>query len=274
MSYFLNPLLSDDLQREQEMSWIVTIGDDEVDILQTLQSLRDNLNSKVDKDQGFANAEKIFVTDSKGVASLVSGLLMTIQEREKLSSITNDKFITKEEREKLANISGVLFFRDVLYSVSDLDKIGNPAIGDTYYITSTDSEGVVTYTQYVWTGSRWAIIGTSDTAPKYTAGTAVELNFDVINVLYDNKTILRNANNQLYIPVDSQPTKYSTNFVTSNSVYEVIELLDQKQDKLTFDSAPTKNSTNPVTSGGVFNANNALKQSIEQLFNLLTWIEH
>lgn len=42
-----------------------------------------------------------------------------------------------------------------------------------------------------------------------------------------------------------------SNYYTSS---EVDDLLDAKEDTLTFDSAPTENSTNPVTSGGVYTA--------------------
>lgn len=50
---------------------------------------------------------------------------------------------------------------------------------------------------------------------------------------------------------DSTPTSASNNPVTSGGVYTALE---DKQDVLSFDSAPTSGSTNPVTSGGVYSA--------------------
>ena len=50
---------------------------------------------------------------------------------------------------------------------------------------------------------------------------------------------------------DAAPTQSSTNPVTSGGVFTA---LAAKQDELTFDAAPTENSTNPVESGGVYTA--------------------
>ena len=47
-------------------------------------------------------------------------------------------------------------------------------------------------------------------------------------------------------------TSSSSNLTTT--YWEEYDILDDKQDKLTFDSTPTENSGNPVTSGGVFSA--------------------
>ena len=61
---------------------------------------------------------------------------------------------------------------------------------------------------------------------------------------------------------DSTPTASSTNPVTSGGVYTA---LGTKQDTLTFDSTPTQNSTNPVTSGGLYN----VLGDVETLINAL-----
>ena len=50
---------------------------------------------------------------------------------------------------------------------------------------------------------------------------------------------------------DNTPTDGSTNPVTSDGIYEALQL---KQDELTFDNTPTDGSTNPVTSDGIYEA--------------------
>ena len=50
---------------------------------------------------------------------------------------------------------------------------------------------------------------------------------------------------------DSAPTEDSNNPVTSGGVYTALE---SKQDELTFDNAPTASSNNPVKSGGIYTA--------------------
>lgn len=50
---------------------------------------------------------------------------------------------------------------------------------------------------------------------------------------------------------------------------DLLAMLAQKQDVLTFDSTPTENSTNPVTSGGVFAADKALSDAIEAILLLI-----
>lgn len=50
---------------------------------------------------------------------------------------------------------------------------------------------------------------------------------------------------------------------------DLLAMLAQKQDNLTFDSTPTENSTNPVTSGGVFAADKALSDTIEAILLLI-----
>jgi hypothetical protein len=46
---------------------------------------------------------------------------------------------------------------------------------------------------------------------------------------------------------------------------DLLAMLAQKQDNLTFDSTPTENSTNPATSGGVFAADKALSGALAGL---------
>lgn len=47
-------------------------------------------------------------------------------------------------------------------------------------------------------------------------------------------------------------------------ITKIQNLIDKKQDQLTFDSTPTEGSTNPVTSGGIYNAiNNGITISLE-----------
>ena len=69
-------------------------------------------------------------------------------------------------------------------------------------------------------------------------------------------------NKQDVLTFDNTPTASSTNPVTSGGVYTA---LGTKQDTLTFDSTPTQNSTNPVTSGGLYN----VLGDVETLINAL-----
>lgn len=160
--YTLNPLLPYKLQHIPDFAF--EIKDEEghvVDIIESFNKVYEALNAKVDKDQGAANRNKVLITDSQGHVALSNQYLMTADERAKLRKITEDKFITVEEREKLAHISNVLIFKDVLMSESQLISISDKTVGDVYYVTSLDAAGKVSYTQYVWTGSRWAVLGTS-----------------------------------------------------------------------------------------------------------------
>lgn len=55
------------------------------------------------------------------------------------------------------------------------------------------------------------------------------------------------------ITVDSQLSLDSTNPVQNKVITErIIELENDKQDKLTIDETPTQNSENPISSGGVY----------------------
>lgn len=174
--YRLNPLLKRGFQKEQDLSFEITDGEGNViDIAASFNKVQEDLRKKVDKDQGSGNGNKVLVTDSQGKVTLSStGYLMTSEERTKLRNITTEKFITAEERDKLARISNVLIFRDVLTKESDLLKISGKKVGDVYYVT-TSTDGKVSYIQYVWTGDRWAVLGTSQISAAYLPGKHVEI---------------------------------------------------------------------------------------------------
>lgn len=160
--YRLNPLLRHGFQHEQDFNFEIKDGDGNViDIVASFDKVREDLSKKVNKEQGAENRNKVLVTDNNGKVALSSNLLMTSAERSKLAKITEDKFITTEERDKLARISNVLIFKNVLPRESDLTNISQKTVGDVYYVTNSEADGSISYKQYVWTGDRWAVLGTS-----------------------------------------------------------------------------------------------------------------
>lgn len=66
----------------------------------------------------------------------------------------------------------------------------------------------------------------------------------------EGNRVVSTALNRLNSDVDDLQSDLDSNYYTET---EVDDLLDGKQDTLTFDTAPTQNSTNPVTSGGLYN---------------------
>ena len=66
----------------------------------------------------------------------------------------------------------------------------------------------------------------------------------------EGNRVVSTALNRLNSDVDDLQSDLDSNYYTET---EVNDLLDGKQDTLTFDTAPTQGSENPVTSGGLYN---------------------
>lgn len=222
MAYIINPLLEEMLQLKEDVKFEIVDSDtgEKVDLAASFESLEKSINSKLDSEQGVNRANKVLTTDAKGSVQFSQGLLMSNSERAKLAELDSSRLITQAERDKISKITDVLVLRGVLDSVDKLNSVPKRDIGDCYYITDQTGD-TISYTQYVWSGSDWAILDKSKTPLVYSAGEAVSIINDVISILTDNKTI-RIADNRLYVPTDTEPTENSDNFVSSGAVYNAL----------------------------------------------------
>jgi len=88
-----------------------------------------------------------------------------------------------------------------------------------------------------------------------------KLQTDVTTPLSDSEkaalAALKTYENTTTISATDSPVllvEYIKNTANGNVINTIIDMIDDKQDELTFDSTPTASSDNPVTSGGVYTA--------------------
>lgn len=193
-----------------------------IDLLATIRRMQDMLAKKVDVSQGIIHKNKIMVVNNAGDVVPTDGVVMTVAERVKLQKLDVNLQITPQEREKLRKLTDVLILKGVLTSYENLMTIHTKEVGDCYYVTSTDGDKV-RYVQYVWTGDRWSVVGTYENAPEYTAADCVSIINGVLSVLYDNVSIKRNAQNQLYVSVEGDVIADSQRPVSSAAVYAALQ---------------------------------------------------
>lgn len=112
-------------------------------------------------------------------------------------------------------------------------------------------------------------------------GSTIEVDAAGVSVIvYDS--VNNTTNWYTLFAYDTAPTANSRNAITSGAVKTALDLkadksttytktetdnlLDGKQDTLTFDNTPTEDSPNPVTSGGIFDA---LESAVDGLANII-----
>lgn len=129
------------------------------------------------------------------------------------------------------------------------------------------------------------------------APTNISTGIPVVYISGENKSY-QFANNQWSTNNSQQRATVLVNYSNSGSIVTdftirqpvrtaTVEMVDKKQDILTFDSTPTQNSTNPVTSGGVYTALSGKQadittitgydatktQTLKNVSGVLTWVD-
>lgn len=157
-------------------------------------------------------------------------------------------------------------FKGTFPSLAALQQVSADA-NDYAYVVSTDTAGNTIYSRYKYVeGTGWVfeynINNSSFTAAEWAAIqsgiTALLVQKLVALPAYQDLMQLINTK-QDQLTFDTTPTSNSHNPVESGGVKAA---LDGKQDTLTFDQQPTQYSTNPVVSGALFN----IFQAINSLF--------
>lgn len=124
----------------------------------------------------------------------------------------------------------------------------------TIYLLKPTGSNV--YDEYVYINDAWVKIGTTDLD---LSGYMLTADFNVAIADYFTKTEINNLLNSYYTKAEIDADFYNKDSVD--------DLLDAKQDTLTFDSVPTASSSNPVTSDGIKNAIDAKKFSNPNLLD-------
>ena len=146
MAYEVNPLIKEDLQHKQEFNLFITDESGEkIDIIDAVERLQTAINSKVDIDFGPKGRNRILITDNDGKVTIIEGVVMSMQEREKLSSLANS-----------------MLLKGVKSSLAEIETTPNPQNGWVFLLPSGD-----TFLQYCYCDNRWQLIGTTAMQGKY-----------------------------------------------------------------------------------------------------------
>ena len=119
----------------------------------------------------------------------------------------------------------------------------------TIYLLKPTGSNV--YDEYVYINDAWVKIGTTDMD---LSGYMLTADFNVAIADYFTKAEINNMLNSYYTKAEINADFYNKDSVD--------DLLDAKQDTLTFDNAPTTGSDNPVKSGGIKTALDAKQNTL------------
>ncbi len=150
MPHFLNPLISELLQKKQDFS--ITLVDESgepVDIKDVVMNLINDLENKQNVSFGSDSGNKVLITDPSGHITIVTGVVMNQTEREKLQRLTD-----------------TMILKGVVATVEEVEAIQNPEIGWVYFVGS-DSR----FLQYCYCETGWEYIGTATMQDTFTART-------------------------------------------------------------------------------------------------------
>ena len=146
MAYIYNPLIPDNLQKKQDLSILVEDESGElVDIAELVEKLQAKINSKLTIDFGPDGKNKVLITDADGKVTIIDGVVMTMQEREKLASLTSP-----------------MILKGIKNTRAEIEAVPNPEPGWVYFLPEGDM-----FLEYCYVGGAWEMIGTTGMQGKY-----------------------------------------------------------------------------------------------------------
>ena len=197
MAQVFNPMLSFGFEEKDDVR--IFMKDDEgndIDITEYVMSIKDKLADKVNVFQGSNNVNKVLVTDASGNVTVVDGVVMNSNERNKLASITNP-----------------MILKGILNSYEALYQVDNPQVGWCYLVTFNGENDNI-YKEYVYTAdSRWELLGNFNASvlPQYFGGTSTNVdNSNRVNLQFDPDTFEIDRQNRLSIKDLSYVVKCKT----------------------------------------------------------------
>ena len=210
MALIFNPMLPFNFEEKDDIR--IFVKDDEgndIDITEYILTIKDRLDTKVNIVQGTTNANKVVITDANGNITTIDGVVMNINERNKLASITNP-----------------MLLKGVINSYEALFQVESPQVG-WCYLVSFEGEGSNIYREYVYTAdNQWELLGNFNVSvlPQYFGGTSTNVdNSNRVNLQFDPDTFEIDSQNRLAIKDLSYVTKCRTlseiNALPNNTVF-------------------------------------------------------
>ena len=197
MPLVYNPMLPFNFEEKDDIR--IFLKDDQgndIDITDYVAALNAKLGDKVNKFQGATNANKVVVTDPSGNITVVDGVVMNINERNKLASLTNP-----------------LLLKGVLNTYEELYQVQSPQVGWCYLVRFAGENDNI-YKEYAYTAEdKWELFGNFNASiiPQYLSGVAVEIDGNLnVNLKYNPDVFEVDAQNRLKLKDLSYVAKCKT----------------------------------------------------------------